>query len=287
MLTAPTPEAPTPEPSEEPLLDIPDRSEEEEGQLEIPNSDGTVTLASAEGIVFQVTSEEATTTTVDGATLKLDILERAMLEIPGLEEVQEEQTPVQKEEVEEKRDLIPSTSSSSLPPSSPNEPSRAQSGRENDKIEEGEGPNKEEENEISDDAEKDGSSPSSPSSSGEGSGDSIGGEEEEEEEEKGGGDELEEEEEGRRGGEKGNLVKAKEEEGEEGKIASLSSRLDDLRRKSGLFMAKRARSPTPTPPPPPPPPAAPLDEAPHECERCGKRYKFANFLKVHQRRPCV
>ena len=30
-----------------------------------------------------------------------------------------------------------------------------------------------------------------------------------------------------------------------------------------------------------------LGETPYSCDRCGRKYKFPNFLKVHQRRPCV
>ena len=30
-----------------------------------------------------------------------------------------------------------------------------------------------------------------------------------------------------------------------------------------------------------------LEETSFDCGLCGKKYKFENFLKVHQRRPCV
>ena len=44
------------------------------------------------------------------------------------------------------------------------------------------------------------------------------------------------------------------------------------------------KSPRPAAPALAPAPAAAVD---FECNLCGRRYKFENFLKVHQRRPCV
>jgi hypothetical protein len=89
MLTAATPEAPTPEPTAEPLPGL--RSDDAEC-LEISNADGSVTLAPAADVAFEMESDDAagvTLRTENGRTLKLDILERAILEIPNLDEMSE------------------------------------------------------------------------------------------------------------------------------------------------------------------------------------------------------
>ncbi len=86
MLTVPTPDAPTPEPTTAPLLDLPERVVD----LEITNADGSITLADPNTITFEVASSVTQENSVtmhseDGGTVKMDILERAILEIPELE----------------------------------------------------------------------------------------------------------------------------------------------------------------------------------------------------------
>ncbi len=274
MLTAPTPEAPTPEPSKEPLLDIPKRTEvDDDAQLELTNEDGSVTLASPDKIVFELSDKDnskshMTMTTDNGLTVKLDILERAMLEIPELEG--KEEAAVREEEGKEKEE--------EKEEEAPNEPSRAQSGRENDKIEEEE--EEEEVNEISDD---DSAATTSTATEEEEDTDSIeaspkGGMETEEESATWTDDEEEEEEEEKKGGAL-LVVGGGGGGGGESQQTNLVSSKTDERDRLAVGVAKKTMEPIIKEKEP--------EETTFECEKCGKKYKFLNFLKVHQRRPCT
>jgi hypothetical protein len=105
MLMPPTPEVPTPEPSKEPLLDIP-------GELEMHSDDGSVTVVNSDSLTFEVVGErdsdgsadgsEMVYTTQTGEQVQVNILERAILEIPELNEgnfQDEEQQPHQLDQV--------------------------------------------------------------------------------------------------------------------------------------------------------------------------------------------
>jgi len=255
LLTASTPDAPTPEPSAEPL---PGLGTEDGACLEIANPDGTVTVAPTTDIAFEMddgSSSGVTLRTEGGRTVKLDILERAILEIPNLEEeVAKAPTPANPNQ--ERQRLR-------------NEPLAAQSGRENDKIEEG--------------AEKEGSPPATDTTGGQisagGANDSIAEEEDEEDEEvvepwtpdPQGLDTEGEEEEARPG-----------KQSDRRRASSVSSPRKSVCTSSdaGRGAAEEtASSYTPSS-------SSSAIEAPFECERCGRRYKFANFLRVHQQRPC-
>eukprot|EP00095_Tigriopus_kingsejongensis_P009272 maker-scaffold361_size196684-snap-gene-0.24 protein:Tk09272 transcript:maker-scaffold361_size196684-snap-gene-0.24-mRNA-1 annotation:"low quality protein: zinc finger protein 64" len=97
MLTVATPEFPTPEPSQEPLLDMPSQ----ELQASMVPSEGEETaeeamsLSGSGQITFEVNATEGcqsepssmTVRTVSGQTMQVDILERAILEIPELHQL--------------------------------------------------------------------------------------------------------------------------------------------------------------------------------------------------------
>ena len=374
LLTAPTPEVATPEPSREPLLDIPEvieREEEEEvrededhcedleggandGVMEITHSDGSVTFAHSETITFEVennalsslasaasdntdntdktNSDSLTYRTENGETIKLDILERAILEIPDLMSTQEfTQTNLSTDENVCSAAVAVDVSG---PTSPANEPSRDQSGRESEKIEEEEEVVEEEE-EVEAQKEQDeavskcsSSRAETASSTSEGNGQTQGRERLLSDEEsqqllqqqqslskgeksksisganlEGDGEELK-----KRGEDCGGpaatvdnligdsqpsnsstLIEMEREDGEAAEVEEMrpatkkpksndretftdnnSSSISDT-----LAGAAATTTTTTTTPP-----------SLFMCSKCGRKYKFENFLKVHQRRPC-
>ena len=280
MLMPPTPEVPTPEPTKEPLLDIPQR--QEEAELEISNAEGaTVSLVNPDSVPFEVVEEtcasmggssdssEMTYRTQSGQKVQVNILERAILEIPELrEELQREEqsqldqarNPIMTSEGEkavkaseegQQPDLVDGDRDQEVmlqkqmpaPATDDDEDRRLKEEEEAKRKrleEEVERRMKEEEEAKRMEAE-------------------VKRRMEEERRKR-----ILEEEVARR-------LREEEEESEKKKSDLLRSQVEARLRES-----KRAAESS-----------VKTEEATFDCELCGRKYKFENFLKVHQRRPCV
>lgn len=100
MLTVATPDFPTPEPSQEPLLDIPSVEEKETSgdhshSPTFSHNEGLSGFSTSEQITFEVSAANGSSSqpssltvhTGNGQTMQVDILERAILEIPELHQL--------------------------------------------------------------------------------------------------------------------------------------------------------------------------------------------------------
>ena len=318
MLTAPTPEAPTPEPSTEPLLELSNPSAgeavAEEGNLEITNPDGSVTVVNPDNVTFELSdsfdslqkkgifeeissstsSDQVTVQTENGKTMKLNILERAILEIPDLTDMANVESADQQastttssaaltlkelsqtaEETQQGDEnciadiKLPEEKKEEEPleiKEEEEETSSPQNGRETDKIEES---SSEEAMATTSDSHVD-SMATAEDRTEEAKVISIGRPSETVTEESSNVDC------GRESIDSGKHQSEEEGENREETKRKLSETFNDfvLSAKSPTTAATATK-------------ASPTPETPFECKKCGRKYKFENFLKVHQRRPCL